>query len=73
MSLVLPLDVAENVTSKETKKMIREGKQGHLQFTSRRRDRREEKKPDDIAGKEIRGEIQEKWYRSANTRRGENQ
>lgn len=34
MSLELQQDVAENVTTKETLKMIRETNQGHLQFTS---------------------------------------
>lgn len=34
MSPELRRDVAENVTTKETLKMIRETNQGHLQFTS---------------------------------------
>lgn len=34
LSLELPWDVAENITTKETEEMIRVGKQGHLEFIS---------------------------------------
>lgn len=44
LSPELPREVAENVTTKEREKMIREGKEGHLQFTSRRRQKEVKRK-----------------------------
>ena len=58
LSLELLWDVAEDLITKETKKMIREGKQGHLQFISPRRQERGKRKEEDEGEDEIRGEKQ---------------